>query len=193
MTISARKYLKERPYIVMGTGHRPKYYVSYDDYYSSLFVLRDSIAKVVEENEIDVDLIISGMALGFDTALAMYAIEKKIPLHAYIPFVGQEYRWSSETQSTYRSLIQGAEKVYVSVDHHPTEYRQVAAALHKRNSDMLKTTDLCFTFHRPDITTGGTVDAIKKAKANSIYTVPIWPEYKKQATLKKIPIKKLDK
>jgi uncharacterized phage-like protein YoqJ len=193
MTISARKYLKERPYIVTGTGHRPKHYVNYDMYYTSLSIITDSISKVVEDNEIDIDLVISGMALGFDTALAMCAIENNIPLHAYIPFVGQEYKWSKDMQSTYQNLIQGAEKVLVSVDNHPKEYREVAASLHKRNSDMLRDTDICFTFHRPDIITGGTVDAIKKAKSKSIYTVPIWPEYEKQAKLKKFSIKELEK
>jgi uncharacterized phage-like protein YoqJ len=191
MTISEPQYLKERPYIVMGTGHRPKYYVSYAEYENSLSILKDSIAKVIEEKEITIDLIISGFALGFDTALAMYAIEKKIPLHAYIPFVGQEYKWSTSSQHNYQWMIQHAERINISIDRHPEEYRGIAAALHKRNYEMLNIGLYFVTFHRPDITTGGTVDTINKAKTNGIYTVPVWPEYKKQAKVKKIKITQL--
>lgn len=194
MTISEKDYLKERPYVLMGTGHRPKNYVEYKHYEESLHVLKNSIAKVVEEKEIEVSHVISGLALGFDTALAMYANENNIPLHAYIPFIGQEYMWSTNMQNTYQTLIKSAERIHIAHSKNiPDSRRNIVSALHQRNTAMLENTDLCLTFHRRDITTGGTVDAIKKAKANCIFTIPVWTEYQKQAAVAKIPIKKLDK
>ena len=177
----------------MGTGHRPRNYVEYKDYKNSLVILVDSISDVIKKKEIEVSAVITGMAIGFDTALAMYAVYNNIPLFSYIPFVGQEYDWSVDMQLTYQKLIKRAAKIHVSVDHRPTDYKKITAALHKRNSDMLKDTDLCLTFHRPEITTGGTANVIQKARARKIPTIPIWEEYEKKAKEANILIKDLNK
>jgi uncharacterized phage-like protein YoqJ len=193
MTISLKYFLKERSYSLMGTGHRPKLYVEYSDYYESLSVMQKSIEAVISKYEIKLDVVISGMALGFDTALAMYAVSNNIPLHIYSPFIGQEYSWSDDYIGTYTALVKQAERVHFSTNRYPANKGAAINALYKRNADMLQSAEVCLTFKRPEVDSGGTVSAIKKAKEMKIITVPVWTEYKKQAAISNVPIKKLIK
>ena len=88
--------------IVAGTGHR-KLGGSYE--------LDSPVAKSVREVTLDflakreVDQVISGMALGFDTILALAAIEFDIPVLAAVPFEGQEERWPEASQRRYRLIL----------------------------------------------------------------------------------------
>jgi uncharacterized phage-like protein YoqJ len=88
--------------VVAGTGHR-KLGGSYE--------LDTPVARSVREVtraflvEREVDHVITGMALGFDTILALTAIELKLSVLAAIPFEGQESRWPEESQRRYREIL----------------------------------------------------------------------------------------
>ena len=49
--------------------------------------------------------VISGMALGWDMALAQAAINLGIPFIAAVPFIGQENMWIKKTQEYYKELL----------------------------------------------------------------------------------------
>lgn len=53
------------------------------------------------------------MALGWDTALALAAIELAIPLTAAVPFEGQERRWWPEQQQLFHEILARAPTVVV--------------------------------------------------------------------------------
>jgi hypothetical protein len=58
--------------------------------------------------------ICSGMAIGWDLAVADACVALGIPFVACVPFaVGQESRWPAESQDYYRSLLARAAKVIV--------------------------------------------------------------------------------
>jgi len=88
--------------VIAGTGHR-KLGGSYE--------LDTPVAKAVRETtraflvERKADQVISGMALGFDTILALVAIELKLPVLAAVPFEGQESRWPEASQKRYREIL----------------------------------------------------------------------------------------
>lgn len=54
---------------------------------------------------------ITGMALGWDTAWAVAALNLNIPLVAAIPFAGQELRWPDVCQQQYREILSSAADV----------------------------------------------------------------------------------
>ena len=56
---------------------------------------------------------ISGMALGWDTAWALAALDLGVPLIAAIPFPEQDSRWGWRDKSTYRFLLARAESAHV--------------------------------------------------------------------------------
>lgn len=58
--------------------------------------------------------IFSGMAIGWDTALAIAALDLGVPLIAVVPFKGQESIWPKHAQDRYHEILkQCAEVVYV--------------------------------------------------------------------------------
>lgn len=103
--------------IVSGTGHRPdRLALGKIDPYSP--VLRERLTDLAIwylEQKLP-DTVISGMALGWDIALAIAAIKLEIPLIAAIPFKGQEKLWSSEDQYLYHHVLQQATKSVIVCD-----------------------------------------------------------------------------
>jgi len=75
--------------ILSGTGHRPDKLGGYSD---SAF---DNLVKIAEDylKESKPDKVISGMALGWDQALAEACVNLNIPFIAAVPFKGQESKW----------------------------------------------------------------------------------------------------
>src|ERR1041385_5372577 len=57
--------------------------------------------------------IISGMAIGWDQALAWGAVNNGIPFIAAVPFEGQADIWPKEAQDEYRHLLSLAEEVVI--------------------------------------------------------------------------------
>jgi uncharacterized phage-like protein YoqJ len=86
--------------VLSGFGHRPNELGGYDN---------DTLAKLtcfaVETLEkLGATEIVSGMGLGFEQALALAAIELKLPLIAAVPFEGQQKVWTEKSQELYHSL-----------------------------------------------------------------------------------------
>src|SRR5262249_9771513 len=54
--------------------------------------------------ELKPQVVISGMALGWDQALAEAALLETVPTHAYIPFEGQDVQWPEMSRRRYEIL-----------------------------------------------------------------------------------------
>jgi len=104
--INKRKLLK-----IAFTGHRPNKLGGYDNKKNKFrwfnYVLHKTLCKF---NSFEIEFI-SGMALGVDQWAAFYAIDNRIPLHAYVPFVGQESRWPKESRDSYHLYLSKATSV----------------------------------------------------------------------------------
>ena len=57
--------------------------------------------------------VISGMALGRDTAVAECAVNRGISLIAAVPFESQPSRWLKSSQDRYQSLLNQAERIEI--------------------------------------------------------------------------------
>ncbi len=98
--------------VVCGTGHRPnKLGGEYDLKGPLTRLIAEEVYKVFDR--IKPDVIISGMALGFDMILAVCAIKKGITLHAAVPFAGQEKKWPAQSQKLYASILSKAADVTI--------------------------------------------------------------------------------
>lgn len=96
--------------IIAGTGHRPDKLGGYGA--ETLIRLANFATTRVRELG-PVEKIISGMALGWDTALALAALDLEIPLVAAIPFEGFEDRWSSDDRRLYYNIRAAAAEVMI--------------------------------------------------------------------------------
>lgn len=94
--------------IVAGTGHRPdKLYLGYSD--EGLKILVKLAVIYLKSSPEPIDAVISGLALGWDTALALAAVKLKIPLIAAIPFEGQEKMWKESDVIRWQKLKEYAQ------------------------------------------------------------------------------------
>ncbi len=100
--------------ILAATGHRLHLMPGYRGDGSSPRIREALLEQATDSlNEWHPDLVISGMATGWDMAVAAAAMFLNIPYHAYIPFQGQHARWGLADQTMYRTLLEEAADVRI--------------------------------------------------------------------------------
>lgn len=147
------------------TGHRPQALGGY----RSQPQLEDFAVTVLQHATPDhVDL---GMALGWDTAVAIACVRLGIPFTAAIPFKGQESIWPAESQRTYHNLLEQATKVVIVC-----KGGFAAWKLQRRNEWMCDdSTGLLALYNGSGH--GGTYNCIKYAESKFLPTANVWDEW----------------
>lgn len=153
--------------IISGTGHRSAKLGGYSDEAFNLLV---RIATFwLEENK--PDKVISGMAMGWDMALAQATINKNIPLICAVPFRGQESMWSKQTQKQYFDILNlSNEIVYVSKPGYSPKKMQI------RNEWMVDNSDVILAMW--DGTKGGTFNCLEYAKNKQKTIINLYDKWK---------------
>lgn len=157
-------------FVLAATGHRPDKLGGYaPDVLERLTDL--ARASLVELNP---DEVIVGMALGWDTAVALAAIDLAIPFIAAVPFAGQERMWPKESQDRFHSILkQAKEVVIVSPGGYSPWKMQV------RNEWMVdRCTKLLSLWNG---TMGGTKNCVDYALRNGKPTVNVWSSWETYA------------
>lgn len=163
------------------TGYRPSKlpFSSEDDpeCISLKMRLKDEIYNAVEQGYTD---FLCGMALGSDTWAAeavlevQYTLEgiKEVLLHAYIPFSGQDARWSARNRRRYHKILSGCASVTVISSHYLPD------CMERRNRVMVQRADRLIAIF--DGKNGGTQNTIRMAHEKGIelrILSPVLPEY----------------
>ena len=161
--------------ILAGTGHRPD---KLGGYSLTLEVALTDFAGRVLARQRPVG-VISGMALGWDQALAVASVRLGIPFVAAIPFEGQESRWPSRAQREYAVLLGAASQVRVisDRDHYRNDHPDVAAyhLMQRRNEWMVdNSTGLLALWNGSK---GGTFNCIQYAREGRREITNVWPEW----------------
>lgn len=151
--------------ILCGTGHRPDKLGGYG--LKQQMVLEEFAIPIIKR--LNPEVIISGMALGWDMAIAMAADALKIPCHAYIPFVGQESRWPPDQQNFYRSLLAGKKVVVCSEGGYAPWKMQI------RNEKMVDASDLVLALWNGS--NGGTRNCVSYASGKGAEILNVWDEW----------------
>lgn len=153
------------------TGHRPDKLGGYD--LRPRVILGQFACKWLREQK--PDLVISGMALGWDQAVAIAATIVGIPFIAAVPHVGQESPWRPEQQAKYRSLLRKARKVVVV-----SEGGYSARKMHIRNQWMVNNCTRLVALWNGDLV-GGTAGCVRYAADVGRDTVNLWNEWSQVA------------
>lgn len=112
-------------------------------------------------------LVITGMALGFDTHVSRVCVALGIPFVAAVPFIGQESRWSKIAREEYRYLLDRALQVHlVSPGGFSTQ------SMHRRNHWMVDNSTL--TVAMWDGSPGGTGECVGYAGRVGRTVVNLW-------------------
>lgn len=158
-----------------GTGHRPEKLRigSRSAYHPQVFERVVDLARAVLERRRP-SRVISGMALGWDTALAVAATELGIPFDAYVPFEGQESRWPAPARRRYHALLARAARVVVVC---PGGYSR--EKLQRRNERMVDDADhlLALWSGAP----GGTRDCLVYAELRGRTHENLWRHWVRHA------------
>jgi len=154
-------------FLVAATGHRPEKIGGY-----SLEValrLRRFATQCLRQIP-ETTHVISGMALGWDQAIAEAALDLGLPLIAAVPFLGQESMWPAQSQVHYHELLAKATRiVYVS------EPGYGAEKLQKRNVWMADRCDTMLALW--DGTRGGTFNCVRYTERVGKPIVNVWDKF----------------
>jgi len=142
---------------LMITGHRPNRLGGYRMDSATVKSIDAELRKIVSALDPDTDIGICGMAQGVDQMFAEICMEFGIPVHAYVPFYGQEMKWPASAKSAYRSLLHRCDDVVICSDHPSKD------AFLVRNATMVKDCDSAVAVWdgRSRSGTGATVSMIK--------------------------------
>jgi len=153
--------------IICGTGHRPPKLGGYTvDVFSRLIALGCNYIMDKEP-----DKIISGMALGWDMALARACVELNIYWTAAIPFDGVQARWPHQTIKAWSDLLDQADNV-----HYVSDGGYAPWKMHKRNEWMVDHSDKVVALYNGD-PLGGTAACLHYAESKDKTVDNLWKEW----------------
>lgn len=156
--------------IICGTGHRPNKVGGYSkEAQSKLYYLAKGW---LEDNH--PDKVISGMALGWDQALANAAYVLDIPYIAAVPFAGQQQAWPEESREFFDMLLAHAEETVIV-----SNGRYAPWKMQVRNEWMVDHCDTVLALW--DGSAGGTGNCIQYANKVGKPIINLWEIYNGKA------------
>jgi len=154
--------------IICGTGHRPDKLGGYSkDVLRGLIEVAD---RWLERNP--PSMVISGVALGWDTALAIAALRRSIPTKAYVPFEGQDSKWPEESRRRYRKILSKCQSTVFASIHGYT-----STCMQFRNKLMVDDSELVLALWNGE-EKGGTWNCIRYAREKGRTIVNLWEKYR---------------
>lgn len=185
--------------VITITGHRPgKGQLTYDYKGPGVEYTREQVEFVLNLHK--PELVYVGMALGFDTIVAITCVKKDIPYVAAIPFVGQELKWPDQkgypfppdSKNVYQILLRRAKYIHITnlnKDFNYEQYQQVQPTINKdsygtiaiwmdkrnqwQTDQLIGPDDFLLSFH--DGSLGGTYNCIQYAKSKGKKIINILP------------------
>lgn len=145
------------------TGHRPNKLGGYsDDVYNRLITLAEKWVSNKEE------MVLTGMALGWDQACAQACLNKGTDYTAVIPFEGQEKVWPATSRRKWAMLVgKATEQVVVSTGSY------AAWKMHRRNEWMVNKSDMVIALW-DGVKQGGTWKCIEYALKKDKEVFNLW-------------------
>lgn len=151
--------------IVAATGHRPDKLGGYDE--KTRRALGALATEWLHYNR--PDKVISGMALGWDQAVAAACVVLGIPFIAAVPFPGQANRWPVEAQERYRRLLAAADQV----EH--VDLFMGSKTMQRRNEWMVDRADKMLALHNGSW--GGTFNCLEYARKKGVEVENLWDRW----------------
>ncbi len=153
--------------IICGTGHRPDKLGGYGDDIKNK--LQNLATGWLISNK-NINGVISGMALGWDQALASAAISLRVPLLAALPFKNQDCKWPEKSQKEFKNILNKASKIVIV-----SEGEFTSKKMQIRNEYMVDNSDFVLALWNG--TSGGTANCIKYAAKKNKLIVNLWKQY----------------
>jgi uncharacterized phage-like protein YoqJ len=159
--------------IIAGTGHRPSKLAHPDICYSERVLERLTALCVAYLKRSSATEIVTGMALGFDTAYCIAGLDLGLHVTAAVPFKGQELTWKRSDRQRYSDLLSRCDRVVVVCEgnYHPSK-------MHRRNEWMVSGCHKVLALY-DGIPGGGTGACVEYAIRNGKPIDNIWKSWVK--------------
>lgn len=152
--------------ILAATGHRPDKLGGYSiEIEAGLMMLAVKHIKILKPTEI-----ISGMALGWDLAVAEAAVFLDIPFLAAVPCNGQSAKWPPEHRAVYSALLAKAKSIKIVSPGGYADWKMAA-----RNKWMVENADHILALYNNK--GGGTANCIREARRREKPITNVWVEW----------------
>ena len=157
--------------VIAATGHRPPKLGGYDE------KTRRALGALATEHlrYARPAKVISGMALGWDQAVAAACVVLQIPFVAAVPFEGQEARWPDESQDRYRRLLAHAVAVEIITTEECYSDHLASRAMQRRNEWMVDRAGRMMALW--DGSWGGTFNCIRYAETKGVAVDNLWTKW----------------
>lgn len=163
--------------IIAGTGHRPPVLFPDNPYLSEnrskLINFAVDELKLIELKYDKIDTVISGMAQGWDNAIAWAALILNIPLHSAVPFEGMDAKWPKESRDDFQEILNKANKITIVCDGGYANYK-----FYERDKFMVDNCDNLVALYNGN-ETGGTAITVKYAKKVNKHIINCWENWTK--------------
>jgi len=156
--------------VVAVTGHRPNGLGASNPYSDQTYWKLESLAEDLIKRLAPVDRVYTGMALGWDQAVAQACLALGVKYVAAIPFHGQENKWLPQAQRRYNSLIESAaERVVVSKGGYSPNKMQL------RNMFMVNKADVVLALYSGN--RGGTQNTVNYTRKMRVPMLNAWQSW----------------
>ena len=155
--------------IYAGTGHRPQFLPCKFD--ETSYWLKRCILDLeywMEENLHEIEYIITGGALGWDTWLAESSLKLEIPFKVYVPFEKQDRWWSHQDKTRYKQLLKNADDIIL------VQKKYSKRAFLERDRRMVDSADKMIALWNPGHKSGGTYYTICYAESQQKEVINFW-------------------
>lgn len=158
------------------TGHRPAKLGGYGK--DTITFLTEFAIKTLKDIRPRPTRIITGMALGWDQAIADACVVLNTPFIAAVPFRGQKLVWPQVSQGHYNDLLCKAQIVQIV-----SEGGYEAPKMQIRNEWMVNECEAVIALW--DGTTGGTGNCVKYAMNEQKKIINVWDKWVTFASIRK--------
>ena len=152
--------------ILSATGHRPHKLGGYGEGVQGRLVALARTALL----ELRPSMVITGMALGWDTAVAMACQRLAIPYIAAIPFNGQQTAWPPFSRDQWEELVEDAVTLKVVCEGGYAPWK-----MQVRNEWMVDNSDQVLALWNG--TKGGTANCVAYAEKKNKPIINLWEKY----------------
>lgn len=157
---------------IAATGHRqPRLGLKYTSEDNKLLTMFAKWALEESREGYDSLTVISGMATGWDQAVAHAAILLNIPIIAALPFRGQEAMWPASGRERYHAILKRAQEVVVV-----SEGGYDNSKFFKRDEWMVEHSDAVLALW-DGAADGGTYLTVRYAEGLGIPVVNVWQQF----------------
>lgn len=154
--------------VIAGTGHRPN---KLGGYTAEVLRRLDTVAEKLLR-ELQPTKVLSGMAQGWDIALARAAVKLGIPYVAVVPFKGHHILWPQKSRDEYDALLAKASEIVIVSNGPLPNYDAIRVAMQKRNEWLVDNSECMLALYNGD-KKGGTFNCLEYLRTNKA-PVGLW-------------------